>query len=141
MNAPHPAPNEVVELRITGMTCASCAARIEKALNRVPGVSANVNLATENARVRVTQGSAAVQQLIDAVERAGYGAQVVVQPDPAADKLRREAQYRRELKLFWISAALSAPLVAQMFWMFAGHHGDLLPRWLQLALATPVQFW
>ena len=141
MNAPHPAPKKVVELRISGMTCAACAARIEKALNRLPGVSANVNLATENARVRVTQGSPAVQQLIDAVERAGYGAQVVVQPDPAADKIRREAQYRRELKLFWISAALSAPLVAQMLWMFAGHHGDLLPRWLQLALATPVQFW
>jgi len=141
MNAPHPATQDTVDLRITGMTCAACAARIEKALNRVPGVSANVNLATENARVRVVQGTASVPQLIDAVERAGYGAEVVVQPDPVADKTRREAQYRRELTLFWISAALSAPLAAQMVWMFAGHHGDVLPRWLQLALATPVQFW
>ncbi len=141
MNAPYPATQDTVDLRITGMTCAACAARIEKALNRLPGVSANVNLATENARVRVAQGSTAVQQLIDAVEQAGYGAEVVVQPDPAAERARRDAQYRRELTLFWISAALSAPLVAQMVWMFAGHHGDLLPRWLQLALATPVQFW
>src|SRR6478672_9441346 len=111
MNAPHPATQDTVDLRITGMTCAACAARIEKALNRVPGVSANVNLATENARVRVAQGTASVPQLIDTVERAGYGAEVVVQPDPAADKARREAQYRRELTQFWISAALSAPLV------------------------------
>jgi Cu+-exporting ATPase len=64
-----------------------------------------------------------------------------VQPDPAAERARRDALHRRELTLFWISAALSAPLVAQMVWMFAGHHGDLLPRWLQFVLATPVQFW
>jgi Cu+-exporting ATPase len=141
MNALHPSERDTLDLRISGMTCAACAARIEKALNRLPGVSANVNLATENARVRVTQATTAVQQLIDAVERAGYGAEVVVQPDPAAERARRDARYRRELTLFWISAALSTPLVAQMVWMFAGHHGDLLPRWLQLALATPVQFW
>ena len=140
MNAPHPATQDAVDLRITGMTCAACAARIEKALNRLPGVAANVNLATEHARAHIHSGSTSVQQLIDAVQRAGYDAELVVQPDPAADKARRETQYRRELNLFWISAALSAPLLAQMLWMFAGHHGDLLPRWLQLALATPVQF-
>jgi P-type Cu+ transporter len=141
MNAPHPTTRDTFDLRITGMTCAACAARIEKALNRLPGVSANVNLATENARVRVTEGSTAVEQLMEAVERAGYAAEVVAQPDPGAERARREAQYRRELTLFWISAALSAPLIAQMVWMFAGQHGDLVPRWLQLALATPVQFW
>src|SRR5437867_221852 len=140
MNAPHSATQDTVDLRITGMTCAACAARIEKALNRLPGVSANVNLATENARVRVARGVTSIQELIDGVERAGYGAKIVEQPDPGADKARREAQYRRERTLFWIAAALSAPLVVQMVWMFDGHHGDLLPRWLQLALATPVQF-
>jgi Cu+-exporting ATPase len=129
-----------VELRIIGMTCAACASRIEKTLNRLPGVSASVNLATERARVRVPPG-AGTRSLIEAVERAGYGAEVVTGPDLAADKARREAQYRREQKLFWFSAALSLPLVAQMGWMFAGQHADLLPRWLQLALATPVQFW
>jgi Cu+-exporting ATPase len=142
MNAPHPAHREVVDLRIGGMTCAACASRIEKALNRLPGVSANVNLATEHARVRVVSpGPAAIQQLIEVVETAGYSAEAVAQSDPAADRTRRETQYRRELRLFWISAALSLPLVAQMSWMFAGQHADLLPRWLQLALATPVQFW
>ncbi len=129
-----------MELRIIGMTCAACASRIEKTLNRLPGVSASVNLATERARVRVPPG-AGTRSLIEAVERAGYGAEVVTGPDLAADKARREAQYRREQKLFWFSAALSLPLVAQMGWMFAGQHADLLPRWLQLALATPVQFW
>ncbi len=129
-----------MELRIIGMTCAACASRIEKTLNRLPGVSASVNLATERARVRVPPG-AGTRSLIEAVERAGYSAEAVTGPDLAADKARREAQYRREQKLFWFSAALSLPLVAQMGWMFAGQHADLLPRWLQLALATPVQFW
>jgi P-type Cu+ transporter len=140
MNAPHPASQQTLELRIIGMTCAACASRIERALNRLPGVSATVNLATERARVQVPPG-ATTQRLIEAVERAGYRAEAVTGPDLPADKARREAQYRREHKLFWLSAALSLPLVAQMGWMFAGQHADLLPRWLQLALATPVQFW
>jgi len=141
MNAPHATHQEVVELRIGGMTCAACASRIETALNRVPGVSANVNLATERARVRIAGGAVAAQRLIAVVERAGYSAELASESDLTADKARREAQYRRELKLFWVSAALSAPLLVQMAWMFAGQHTDWLPRWLQLALATPVQFW
>jgi cation transport ATPase len=136
MNAPHPASGDIVNLRITGMTCAACAARIEKALNRLPGVSASVNLATEYARVRVGPGAATAQRLIEAVERAGYSAEVVAGADPAADKTRRAALYRQELRQFWIATALTLPLVAQMAWMLAGHHGDLLPRWLQLTLAT-----
>src|SRR5262245_5631952 len=140
MNASSHAEQEVIDLRIDGMTCAACAARIEKTLNRLPGVSASVNLATERARVRVGSGQQA-QSLIEAVERAGYGAEVVSRPDPAADKARREAQYRRERRLFWLAAALSLPLAAQMLWMLTGEHADVLPRWLQLALATPVQFW
>ncbi|HTS53356.1 MAG TPA: heavy metal translocating P-type ATPase, partial [Burkholderiales bacterium] len=140
MNAARHVAQEAVELRITGMTCAACASRIEKTLNRLPGVSATVNLATERAQVRVPPG-ARTQSLIEAVERAGYGAEAVTGPDLAADKARREAQYRHEQKLFWLSAALSLPLVLQMGWMLAGQHADVLPRWLQLALATPVQFW
>ena len=141
MNDPRPAASttqDLVDLRISGMTCAACAARIEKVLNRLPGVAASVNLATEHASVRVEPGSATAQRLIEAVQRAGYDAEVVASADPAADKARREAQYRRELKQFWIAAALSLPLLAQMGGMLTGHHVDLLPRWLQLALATPV---
>ena len=72
MNAPeHPA--ETVDLRITGMTCGACATRIEKALNRLPGVTANVNLATEHARVRIGPVAAPTQRLIEAVEHADSG--------------------------------------------------------------------
>jgi P-type Cu+ transporter len=142
MNAPLPASpaTAAVDLRLTGMTCAACAARIEKSLNRLPGVSANVNLATERANVRASPHITA-QRLIEAVERAGYGAEVITDSDPAAERARRATQYRRELFWFSISAALSLPLLVQMAAMFGQHQGDFLPRWLQLALATPVQFW
>jgi Cu+-exporting ATPase len=143
MNAPTPAvvpAQSSVDLRLTGMTCAACAARIEKTLNRMPGVSAAVNLATERAHVRMAPATT-TQQLIDAVTRAGYGAEVVVGLDPAAERARRQAHYRRELVVFWIAAALSAPLLLQMAAMLGHGHGDVLPRWLQLGLATPVQFW
>src|SRR5689334_1855711 len=140
MNAPQsPVPNRV-DLRLTGMTCAACAARIEKALNRLPGVAANVNLATERANIRVAS-DIATQALIAAVERTGYGAELISRIDPAAERALREARYRRERRRVWISAALSAPLLLQMIGMLGGGHLDLLPRWLQLMLATPVQFW
>ena len=140
MNAPE-LPSEALDLRISGMTCAACATRIENALNRLPGVTANVNLATERARVRVQHGTTQRQQLLEAVERAGYGAEVATEFDLAAERARREAHWHRELRVFWISAALTLPLIAQMVWMFAGHHHDVLPRWLQLLLAAPVQIW
>src|SRR3954469_23027647 len=142
MNAPlRPLDSkDIIDLRLSGMTCAACAARIEKSLNRLPGVAANVNLATERAHVRAASGVTA-QQLIDAVRRAGYAAEVIVGMDTAAERARRNAQYRRELFWFWISVALSAPLLLQMGAMFGLGHADILPRWLQLVLATPVQFW
>jgi len=141
MNAPHSTQPAVVDLRIEGMTCAACAARIEAALNSLPGTTATVNLATGRARVRTVEGVSTAPQLIAAVKRAGYDAELVSQSDPAADRSKREAHQRRDLRLFWIAAALCAPLVAQMGWMFSGQHTDLLPRWIQLALATPVQLW
>ncbi len=147
MNDPHPAPTagsegeHTLELSITGMTCAACAARIEKALNRLPGVTASVNLATERARVRYPAHGVAAGQLIDAVERAGYDAAVVEAADFHAEHARRADDYAHQRRLFWIAAALTLPLVAQMGWMFGGTHADVLPRWFQLLLATPVQFW
>jgi Cu+-exporting ATPase len=134
-------PEQTVELSVAGMTCAACAARIEKALNRLPGVQANVNLATERARVRYVPGSVTPELLIAAVERAGYGAEEVAGVSRAADQARRAADYAHQRRLFWTAAALTVPLVAQMGWMFGGQHTEMLPRWLQLLLATPVQFW
>ena len=131
----------VVEFAIAGMTCAACSARLEKVLNRQAGVEATVNLAAERARVRL-DGAADEAAVIAAVARAGFAASVVDKDTRAREKARRAADYRRELHRFRIAVALTLPLVGQMLFMFgsAQHHAEL-PRWLQMALATPVQFW
>jgi Cu+-exporting ATPase len=128
------------QLQITGMTCAACSGRIEKALNKQPGVTATVNLATEVANVSFIPGTTTVDDLIAAVTRAGYGASEITESSRAEEKARKMASYRAERRIFWISAILSLPLMAQMIPMLWGEHADL-PRWWQLALATPVQFW
>lgn len=116
-------------LTIEGMTCASCVARVEKALAKVPGVlSAEVNLATETARIKGSGDSAA---LIAAVQRAGYGAHV---------HLERETPAAVPLWPVLLAAALSLPLALPMVADLFGRHW-MLPGWLQFALATPVQFW
>ncbi|MDO8932506.1 MAG: heavy metal translocating P-type ATPase, partial [Rhodocyclaceae bacterium] len=137
-------PPRTVELSLGGMTCASCAARIEKQLNKLPGVEAVVNLAAEKAHVRYVPGLADVAGLIAVVVKTGFAASVSNQDTHAEEKARKLAVYRAELRRFWISAALTLPLVGQMFFMFGGDwnaHDDVLPRWLQLLLATPVQLW
>ncbi|MBL8419015.1 MAG: copper-translocating P-type ATPase [Dechloromonas sp.] len=132
--------NRVVEFAIAGMTCAACSARLEKVLNRQAGMEANVNLAAERARVRIA-GAADEAAVIAAVARAGFTASVVDQGTREREKARRAADYQREIRRFWIAVALTLPLVGQMFFMFGGGHHPELSRWLQLALATPVQFW
>ena len=116
----------LIKLPIEGMTCASCVARVEKALKAVPGVAtAEVNLATETATVSLAEG-APPQSLVAAVEKAGYLARLT--PAPRATKDRS----------WWpvsLAAALTLPLLGPMLL------GWSLPGWLQLALATPVQFW
>ena len=144
MNAP--VTRQTVDLPIEGMTCAACAARIERQLNKLPGVSAAVNFASERAHVEFDAAAANEARLVDTIVKAGF---TVPQVDPAvtlmearaAEKARKEAAYRAELKRFWISVVLTLPLVAQMGAMVSGGHEDWLPRWLQLLLATPVQFW
>ncbi len=134
-------PDQDITLALEGMTCAACAARIEKVLNRIDGVSAAVNFATEKARVRVAPGSATVETLIAAIAKAGYGAHESVGTGRAEEKARRAAAYRKETRVFWMAAALTLPLLAQMGAMAFGQHEDFMPRWLQWLLATPVQFW
>jgi len=134
-------PDQELVLELEGMTCAACAARIEKVLNKIDGVSATVNFATEKARIRVAPGAATLETLIAAVAKAGYGAHESIGTSRAEEKQRRAVAYQKELRVFWIAAALTLPLVAQMSVMFLGHHEDILPRWLQWLLATPVQFW
>jgi Cu+-exporting ATPase len=135
-------PPATVELSIGGMICAACAARIEKQLNKLEGVEAAVNFASEKAHVRYVPGLADAEQLLATVVKTGYTATISSDDTRAEEKARKLAVYREELRRFWISAALTLPLVAQMAFMFgSGSHDDVLPRWLQLLLATPVQFW
>ncbi|MBI2959492.1 MAG: copper-translocating P-type ATPase [Betaproteobacteria bacterium] len=134
-------PLQSAEFQIGGMTCAACALRIEKVLNKIEGVQAAVNFASETARARYVPGLATPEQLAAAIRKAGYVASERVEASAEEDKARRVAVYRAERRLLWISIALSVPFLAQMFWMFGQSHGELLPRWLQFVLATPVQFW
>ncbi len=121
-------------LQVKGMTCASCVGRVEKALLKVPGVSgATVNLATERATIQALS-TVPVVALKAAVEKAGYEAS---EPDDG----RRQAE--RRFPDWWpvaVSGALTLPLVAPMLLQLLGVEW-MLNGWVQLALATPVQFW
>jgi Cu+-exporting ATPase len=126
-------------LRIEGMTCASCVARVERALHRVPGVfEAEVNLATEVATVTVAAREADASDLIAAVDKAGYAARTA---DAAAAPGAMAPA--RTLPEWWpvaVAAVLSLPLVLPMLGLLLGAHW-MLSGGLQWALATPVQFW
>jgi Cu+-exporting ATPase len=132
----HAAPSEHVELPITGMTCASCATRIERKLNRLDGVAATVNYATERATVDYDPAAATPAQLLGAVEAAGYGATLAAFGDHAHDPADDEtASLRRRLV---VSAALSLPVLLMA--MIPALQFDYW-QWLSLALATPVVLW
>ncbi len=136
-------PPRTVELAIEGMTCAACATRLEKQLNRQSGVEAVVNLATERARIRFQPGQIDVAELLATVSRTGFRARQIGEHSRAEEKARKLAAQRAELNRFWIAAVLTIPLVAPMFTMLtaSGMHAEWLSRGWQLLLATPVQFW
>ncbi|MFF5218409.1 heavy metal translocating P-type ATPase [Micromonospora sp. NPDC000442] len=128
-----------IELAIGGMTCASCAARIEKKLNRLDGVSATVNYATEKATVQYT-GAITPDDLIATVEKTGYRAALPPPPGPAstsqpAEPVDELGSVRTRL---WVSVALSVPVIALAMvpaWQFTYW------QWLSLTLAAPVVVW
>lgn len=132
-------PQQTLALQIEGMTCASCAGRVEKALLKVPGVAgATVNLATERAEVTWAGRDADLQALMAAVQKAGYGAHAVAD-DPAA----AGGPAARPGEPAWpivVAAALALPLMLPMVGALWGADW-MLPGLWQLALATPVQFW
>lgn len=118
-------PLRETDLAIGGMTCASCVARVEKVLKRVPGVQdVSVNLATERAHI-LADGAVPVATLREAVGKAGYTASPVETPRPNHAK--------RELLELLAAAALAIPVVLAM--------AVAVPGWLQLLCATLVQFW
>jgi len=131
-----------LQLAVRGMTCASCVARVEKALKKVPGVEdASVNLATEQATVHGAALDA--DAIVAAVAQAGYEAA----PVQRGQRHAPEEEGRTGLPSWWPVAAaaiLSLPLVLPMVGQLFGTdtaHGWMLPGWIQLLLATPVQFW
>jgi Cu+-exporting ATPase len=129
-------PHEMRELAISGMSCASCTGRVEKALLAVPGVErVSVNLASEKATVEAIAGVLRPADLVIAVRRAGYGAELLT-GDAERDRALLAAEQQRLRREMWrvaAAVALSAPLLLPMFSIH-------VPAWLQLALATPVQF-
>jgi len=135
-------PEEKIELKITGMTCAACVARVEKGLNKLPGVKeATVNLAMETARVIYWPGQLTAQDLIVQVRHTGYDASIIESAEDAlGEGVSKELVGRQRMLLF--SALLSLPFLVIM----VGHMAKVdLPSWLvspitQLILATAVQF-
>ncbi|WCM61794.1 heavy metal translocating P-type ATPase [Paenibacillus polymyxa] len=136
--------SEEANLNVTGMTCAACATRIEKGLNRMPGVTgATVNLAMETAHVEYAAGSIAVGDLVSKIEQLGYGAIPQSAEDNIAD-VRSKDVHRKKWK--WIvSAVLSFPLLWAMVAHFSFTSWIYVPElflnpWFQLVLTTPIQF-
>jgi len=135
---------EKLELDISGMTCAACATRIEKGLNKMSGVNkATVNLALEKATIQYNPVSVAPDELIGKINKLGYGATKKESEQVTVNQ--KEAEFERQKRKFIFSMILSLPLL----WAMVGHFSftsflyvpDILMNpWVQMALATPVQF-
>ena len=130
-------PSRTLELALGGMTCASCAGRIERALRKVPGVrDVTVNLASERAHLELL-GDVDGAMLVQAVEAAGYQARLLDDAQPAEDLAEKRLRHERWSAL--LALALALPLVIPMIAEWLGLHW-MLPAWVQFLLATPVQF-
>lgn len=132
-------------LQITGMTCAACANRIEKGLNKMPGVTkATVNFAMETAHVEYSPGEVSIADMQRKVQQLGYKAIIKQEHERAGD--HREKEIHRQKVNLLISAILSLPLLWSMVGHFSFTSWIYVPElfmnpWMQLILATPVQFY
>ena len=122
-----------IELPITGMTCAACAARVEKRLNRLDGVAASVNYGTQIASVHFDPAVASPEAMVEAVESAGYGALL-----PGRGRDAGHDDHAANGRRLWISAALGVPVAALS--MVPALQFDYW-QWVALVLATPVALW
>ncbi len=130
-----------VSIDIEGMTCASCVSRVEKALSNIPGIeAATVNLATEQARIRLTEATPGISQhIIEVIQKAGYDAKQSAAPGQQKQVNQSAFWSADGLGLVLLSFALSTPLVLPMLLMPFGVHWMPSGLW-QLLLASPVQF-
>ena len=144
-NATQSSATRTLRLGISGMTCASCVSHVEKALLKVPGVTAaSVNLATERAEVSGGD-NISFEILQQAVTAAGYDSAQVPEDGvvPVAPRDETNHEIRFTIPDWWpvaLAALFSLPLIAPMVSMLFGQHW-MVPGWVQLILATPVQFW
>jgi Cu+-exporting ATPase len=140
-------PVERIDLPVTGMTCAACAARIERSLNKSEGIEeASVNLATERAMVRFDPSVTRVEKIVETIRDAGYDA-IIPSAAPKAvvddeqSRIKRE-EYEKLERKFWIAALLAFPVL-----LIAMSHGRIAAldfpgaRWIQFYLTTPVVFY
>jgi P-type Cu+ transporter len=136
---------EQLKVDITGMTCAACSARIEKVLNKVNGVEANVNLALETASISYDKDLVSSNEIITKIENLGYGARL--EEDQRETKQQyKEEEIKRKKRMFSLSVLLSLPLLYTMLAHMPMDIGFPMPEvmmnpWFQLLLATPVQFY
>ncbi|MDZ7778845.1 MAG: heavy metal translocating P-type ATPase [Gemmatimonadota bacterium] len=149
---PATVPTDEVEatdlvLPITGMTCANCAATVERTLRRTDGVAeASVSYASERATVRYDPGAVTPDDLVEAVERAGYGAILVDEGDlDEAEAEARDDELSEQKRTFWVGVIFSAPLfvlsMARDFALLGAWAHEPWVNWLMLVLATPVQLY
>lgn len=136
-------PQDRLALKISGMSCASCVGRVEKALAAVSGVrTASVNLASETAEVTAPRGAVDLAALLDAVKKAGYEARPFDDAATSASAREDEAAQRiaRERNLALLAVLLTLPLAGGMVFELGGRHDLMLPPLWQFIIATPVQF-
>ena len=129
-------------IKISGMSCAACAARIERKLANLAGIQeATVNLATERAMVLFDPAQVKVDDLLQAVQELGYGAELVREETQDREREEREREIRSLRRDFIIAAILSSPLILGMLLALIGWDLPFLHDWrLQILIATPVQF-
>jgi cation-transporting ATPase V/Cu+-exporting ATPase len=127
-----------MELAVSGMTCGSCANRVQRVLSKQPGVdNAAVNFATKRATVLFDPGEVSVDDLVTAVDKAGYG---LTAPQPDQDSA--DAKDEAELQAMWLRRVLVAwPLGLVVLVLSMGYMHRPWARWGALILTTPVQFW
>jgi cation-transporting ATPase V/Cu+-exporting ATPase len=137
MRVEEPAPAKLTELTlaVSGMTCASCAARVEKVLNRQEGVgSVAVNFATKTAAVAFDPARTDLTALSDAIGRIGYHVQPVVPTASNEDEAAEERAWLRRVAVAW-------PLSVAVFVLMLLYMDDTWARWSAAALTVPIEFW
>lgn len=131
-------PDETIKLNIEGMTCEACSKRIEKVLSKLPIEEAVINSLQNMGTVRFKNGFVTEDEIIKAVEKAGFKAKVISEDDNIVSNDEKELkELKRDLI---ISAIFTIPLFSAMFFHMAGIHIILNEGWFQFILATPVQF-